>query len=338
MEKITEYTFKNGEYSFSILNYGAHVSSICVPDRDGKVENVVLPYPGFKDNPEALLATKASMNFIIGRFANRISGPGFTLNGKTYRFEPDKGDVMCHSGKGNIGARFWDVRKVENGFLCHVKTTEEQDGFPGTMDVWVKYTMTAEGNFTIHYKAICSEDCPLNLTSHIYFNLSGDFRKTILRETALFESDRLARLDDRKVPDGTMLNTCSTCFDFSTPHEVGERIEEAGGYDHPYEVRRDKGHERGFKRFALISDPDSGRVMECFTDLPSFQFYTANTLANAGLGYGNYQGLCLETQFFPNSPNIEGFPSCIVKAGEIFESSTTYSFSTDRMEGDRKWK
>lgn len=334
MEKITEYTFRNGEYSFSILNLGAHISSLCVPDRDGKVENVVLTYPDWKNNPEALLAGKACLNFIVGRFANRISGPSFTLGGKTYKFKPDHGDLMCHCGENNFARKFWEVRKIDNGFLCHLRVHEAEDGFPGTMDTWVKYTMTSGGNFTIHYKALCSEDCPVNLTSHAYFNLSGDFTKDILKERAVFDSDSLAALDSRKVPTGEIMRTAGTCFDFSFEHEIGDRIEEAGGYDHPYTVRRDLGKSRGYTHFARISDPDSGRVMDCYTDLPSFQFYTANTLAKAALGYGNYQALCLETQFYPDTPNIESFPSCTVKGGQIFESSTTYSFSTDKGFGE----
>ena len=334
---VKEYSYRKGNYSFSILNLGCAVTSICTPDRDGNTANVTLPYKGVAENPEVLTGSDKFLGLTVGRFANRIGGASFTIDGKTYRFEPnDNGKNLLHSGPDGLWKRIWNVRHMDDGFLCSIKVSEEDDGFPGTADIRVRFSLSGDGVFRIHYSATCTEPCPLNLTNHTYFNLTGDPAKDILSHRAVIDSHNVLGMGEGQIPDGSIIPVAGTAWDFTTERTFGEKIDAlelapANGYDHAYIIDRADGPGRGFSRFARIHEPVSGRVLQAYTDLPAFHLYTGNYL-NGENGYERRHGFCLESEFHPDCVNHPDFPSCIVGPGELFESTTVYHFYTDRIE------
>ena len=334
---VKEYSYRKGKYSFSILNLGCAVTSICTPDRDGNIANVTLPYKGVAENPEILTGSDKFLGLTVGRFANRIGGATFTVDGKTYKFEPnDNGRNLLHSGPGGIWKRIWNVKHMDDGFLCSIKVSEEDDGFPGTADIRVRFSLSEDGVFRIHYSATCTEPCPLNLTNHTYFNLTGDPSKDILSHRAVIDSHNVLGMDEAQIPDGSTIPVAGTAWDFTTERAFGEKIDApelapANGYDHAYIIDRADGPGRGFTRFARIYEPVSGRVLQAYTDLPAFHLYTGNYL-DGGNGYERRHGFCLESEFYPDCVNHPDSPPCIVGPGELFESTTVYHFYTDRKE------
>ena len=237
---VKEYSYRKGKYSFSILNLGCAVTSICTPDRDGKMANITLPYKGVAENPEILTGSDKFLGLTVGRFANRIGGATFTVDGKTYKFEPnDNGRNLLHSGPGGIWKRIWNVKHMDDGFLCSIKVSEEDDGFPGTADIRVRFSLSEDGVFRIHYSATCTEPCPLNLTNHTYFNLTGDPSKDILSHRAVIDSHNVLGMDDAQIPDGSTIPVAGTAWDFTTERTFGEKIDapELAGTNVPDEYR-----------------------------------------------------------------------------------------------------
>lgn len=334
---VKEYSCRKGNYSFSILNLGCAVTSICTPDRDGNIADVTLPYKGVTENPEILTGSDKFLGLTVGRFANRIGGASFSVDGRTFGFKPnDNGRNLLHSGPDGLWKRIWNVRHMDDGFLCSIKVTPEDDGFPGTADIRVRFSLSENGVFRIHYSATCTEPCPINLTNHTYFNLTGDPAKDILSHRAVIDSCNVLGMDGDQIPDGSTVPVAGTAWDFTSERAFGERIDApelapANGYDHAYVIDRADGPGRGFTRFARIYEPVSGRVLQAYTDLPAFHLYTGNYL-NGENGYDRRHGFCLESEFHPDCVNHPDFPSCIVGPGELFESTTVYHFHTDRKE------
>ena len=329
--EVKEFSFSNGDYSFSFLNLGCTLTSFCGPDKDGKIENILLHYHDGVKNPSSLFESKANFGMTVGRFANRIGDASFKLNDKIYKFEANDGPNLLHSGKNSLRYRIWDVRKETDGFTCLVKVTEEEDGFPGNLDARVRFALSEDGNLRIHYSVSCSEDCPINLTNHAYFNLRGESsacEQTMLEQVAQFNSSRILAVDDGLIPNGQIIPVSGTEWDFTKPKTIGQDIESKKllptlGYDHAYVIDRLDGSNHGFTQFAKVYDKQSGRTLVAYTDLPAFHFYTGNYI-NGEEGYVTYGGFCLETEFYPNCVNIPQFPSCILKAGDLFESTTTF--------------
>lgn len=330
--EVKEYTFRNGDYSFSILNLGCAVTSICCPDRDGNVKNVTLPFKGVLEDP-SVIYKDPFFGMTVGRFANRIGHAQFTLNGKKYSFEPNDNGNFLHSGPNGLWTRTWQVRHEDDGFTCSIKVKDMDDGFPGDLDLRVRFSMSADGVFKIHYSATCSQECPLNITNHTYFNLSGDPEKPITGHLAKLNSSKIVEADGQLIPTGKLLDVTGTTFDFRTEKTIGEGINDpvltTGGYDHAFVIDRMGDESRGFTWFAHMYDKESGRIMQAFTDLPAFQFYTGNFL-DKDQNYPKHCGFCLETSYYPDCPNQSNFPSCNVKPGELFESTTVYHFYTDK--------
>ena len=333
---VKEYSYRKGDYSFSILNLGCAVTSIRTPDRDGNIANVTLPFPGAVDDPSVITGSDKFLGLTVGRFANRIGGATFTVDGRTFSFTPNDGPNFLHSGPSGIWSRIWNVRHMDDGFLCSIKVSEEDDGFPGTADIRVRFSLSEDGVFRIHYSATCTERCPINLTNHTYFNLTGDPANDILGHRAVIDSHSVLGMGEGQIPDGSIIPVEGTAWDFTTERTFGERIDApelapANGYDHAYVIDRADGPGRGFTRFARIYEPVSGRVLQAYTDLPAFHLYTGNYL-DGSYGYGRRHGFCLESEFYPDCVNRPDFPSCIVGPGELFESTTVYHFYTDRRE------
>ncbi len=332
------YTLKNDKIEVQVMNYGGYVLSIKVPDKNGKVADVVL---GF-DDPAAYYAAnhgKGNPFFgpIVGRYANRIAHAKFTLDGVEYHTPQNDGDNTLHSGPDGFHNHLWTGKVIADGVELKYLSKDGESGFPGNLSVTVKYTVSGN-ELEIDYSATTDKPTVLNLTNHSYFNLAGQGNGTILDDELKLNASRFTPVDSTLIPTGQLKSVVGTPFDFLKPHKVGERINADdeqlklghSGYDHNFVIDGDK---KGLKPTAEVYDPGSGRVLHVLTTEPGVQFYTANFLdgsikGKGGIAYPRNAALCLETQHFPDSPNHPSFPTTVLNPGSEFHSTTVYQFST----------
>ena len=325
----------------SITNYGGAVVSIKVPDRNGKLADVVLGY----DNVDGYVNDKSHFGGIIGRYGNRIAHAQFLLDGKTYTLAKNNGENSLHGGVKGFDKALWAAR-VLNGKdaqsleLSYV-SKDGEEGFPGNLSVSVIYTLKDDNALSVAYVATTDKKTVLNLTNHSYFNLGGQGSGDILGHVLMIAADKFTPVDAALIPTGELRNVAGTPFDFRKPTAIGARINQddqqlklGGGYDHNF-VLRAVPEPLEFLGAARVLEPASGRVLEVFTTEPGVQFYTGNFLdgktpGKGGVAYARRNAFCLETQHFPDSPNQPKFPSVILKPGEIFHSVTTYKFSVEK--------
>jgi aldose 1-epimerase len=330
------YTLKSEKIEVQVMTYGGYVLSIKVPDKAGKIADVVL---GF-DDPSGYYAanhTKTNPFFgaIIGRYANRIGHAEFTLDGQTYHTPKNDGDNTLHSGPDGFHSRIWAGDIMPDGVELKYLAKDGETGFPGNLSVTVKYTVTGS-ELKIDYSATTDKTTVLNLTNHSYFNLSGQGNGTILADQLKLYASRFTPVDASLIPTGELKAVAGTPFDFLKPHAIGEHINDNdeqlklghNGYDHNFVLDG-----KGMKETAEVYDPASGRVLTVLTTEPGVQFYTSNFLdgsikGKGGIAYPRNAALCLETQHFPDSPNHPSFPTTILKPGSEFHSTTVYRFST----------
>jgi aldose 1-epimerase len=336
--EVVIYTLKNEKMEVQVLNYGGYVHSIMVPDRTGKVADVVL---GFDDPAGYYAANHAKGNPffgpIIGRYANRIAHAKFTLDGKEYTLPKNDGDNTLHSGPDGFHNQLWTGNIIPDGVELKYLSKDGESGFPGNLSVTVKYTLSGN-DLKIDYSATTDKPTVLNLTNHSYFNLSGQGNGTILGDELTLKASRFTPVDADLIPTGELKSVVGTPFDFLKPHTVGERINANdeqlhlahNGYDHNFVIDR-KGNE--LIEAAEVYDPATGRVLQVLTTEPGVQFYSANFLdgtikGKGGVAYPRNAALCLETQHFPDSPNHPSFPSTTLNPGSEFHSVTVFRFST----------
>ena len=317
---------KNG-LEADILTYGGRVIRLLVPDRNGKFLDCIVgckkPENYYDDNPY--------FGAIIGRYANRIGNSRFMLNGKEYILEPNE---KTHSLHGGVSANFdrvvWDAKIDGDRLLLSHLSKAGAGGFPGNLKVQVAYSLTDDNELVIEYMGTSDEDTPLNLTNHAYFNLSGE--STILNHELKINAKKLIPIDSELIARDEYLAIEATPYDFSKAKKIGQDIfsdEEmlslCGGYDFNYCLDRIG---KGLELCARVYEPQSGRVMECYTTLPGLQLYTGNFLDGfkGKKLYGKHAAFCLETQNFPNSVNCPSYPSTILKSGEIYHEITAYKF------------
>lgn len=330
---VEQYTLTAGALSCGIITFGGSLRSLRVPDRNGKSVDVLL---GF-DTLEAYRTHGKSLGALIGRFANRIGGARFTLNGTTYSLASnDHGVNHIHGGVLGYNQRVWTAEAVTDASLTlSLFSPDGEEGYPGNLKVRVTYTLTEEG-LTIAYEAECDKDTVCNLTNHAYFNLSGHDSGPVLDQTIQLLADRYTPSDAGSIPTGEIAAVDGTPMDLRQPTPIGAHIGEAfpqllqaGGYDHNWVVNGDPG---SLRPIARAFSPATGISMETLSTLPGVQFYTANFLTGCpagkgGVTYDRRWGFCLETQFFPDSPNHENFPSCVLRAGKPFQSTTAFRFA-----------
>jgi aldose 1-epimerase len=327
------YTLQDGKLTVRIMTYGGIVVSLEVPDRDGKPADVVL---GF-DSLDGYIKTgnKPYMGAIIGRFANRIAGGTFQLNGKTFHVPRNDGDNALHGGLIGFNKKVWEAREINNGVeLTYVSKNGEQ-GFPGTLTTTVRYTVSGN-ELRIEYSATTDADTVLNLTNHSYFNLKGQGNGNILDHQMKINAHRFTPTNANLIPTGELAPVAGTPFDFLKSTVIGLRIDAdnqqlklAHGYDHNWVL---DGDGRKVEVAAEAYEPTTGRVLEVLTDQPGIQFYTGNFLdgtitGKGGKVYNKRDAFCLETQHFPDSPNHPEFPTTKLRPGETFHSVTTFRFS-----------
>lgn len=329
-KKVYLYTLtnKNGA-QVKISNYGGTITSWIAPDSKGNKSNIVL---GF-DELKGYLAHPPYFGATVGRYGNRIAKGKFTLDGKTYNLAVNNGKNALHGGLKGFDKVVWDAAPLaENtpALTINYLSKDGEEGYPGNLKVSVKFTLSDDNELKIVYDAETDKATPVNLTNHSYFNLSGDVNNTILNESVMINADRYTPVDTGLIPTGELKPVKGTPFDFTTPHKIGERIDQVkGGYDHNFVLNK-KGN--SLEKVASVTDSISGRKLEVFTTHPGLQFYTGNFLdgtikTSDGKPINQHSALCLETQHFPDSPNKPAFPSTILKPGEKYHTETMYKVS-----------
>jgi aldose 1-epimerase len=327
------FTLKNANGLLArVTNYGTILTELHVPDRKGRLGDVVL---GF-DKLAPYLKRHPYFGCTTGRVANRIAGGKFMLEGKAYSLAVNNGPNALHGGIKGFDQALWKATPLRGATVRFDYTSADgEEGYPGKLAVTVIMKLTDDNEFLIDYTATTTKPTPINLTNHSYFNLAG--RGDIKRHKLMIAADLYTPKSPANVPTGEIRPVKGTALDFTRPTAVGARFAKLGGrpqgYDHNFVLRGDATNS-GLPAFcAWVVEPSSGRVMEVFTTEPGVQLYTANFLdgslvGKGGIAYGRHSGLCLETQHFPNSITIPHFPSTVLRPGETYHQLTIHRFST----------
>jgi len=316
-----------------IMNFGATLVSLEVPDRHGNLGDVALGFDGL----DSYIKPNPYIGATIGRYANRIANARFVLNGTEYKLTANEGVNQLHGGKVGFDKKLWSTQEAvaaENE--AWVKMTyisgDGEEGYPGSLRCTVSYVLTNDDELRISYEARTDKKTVVNLTNHSYWNLGGPDSANILGHELMVNAGKFTAIDKNLIPTGTIASVLDTPLDFTRPRAIGERMHHLGkGYDHNYVLRGDP---KAMKFCAKVREPGSGRVMEIHTTEPGVQFYTSNYLDGSLIGKGGkplnrHAGFCLETQHAPDSPNKPTFPSTVLSPGEKFTSTTVHKFATD---------
>lgn len=313
----------------AISNYGARLVALWMPDRDGELDNVVAGYPRIHDY---LSKDEMYLGATVGRFANRIAGASFPLDGSRVELSANEGRNHLHGGPGGLHQKVWTAQQRQPNLLeLYCELEDGQDGYPGNLQMEVSYSLDQQDGLIIEYSALSDKDTVLNVTNHTYFNLGGENRKIAARDHRIqISADHYLPVDDELLPTGKIAEVTGSPFDFRSMRSINEQLDEdhpqlalGDGYDHHF-VLKPEGREGEFMKAARVYEPTSGRSMEVFTTEPGMQFFECRFSESHGLNFGS--AFCLETQHFPDAPNRPEFPSTLLKAGERFHSKTSYRF------------
>lgn len=336
-EAVELFTLKNANgMTVEIASYGATITSIQVPDRDGNMGEVTL---GF-DNLESYLGGHPFFGVVAGRYANRIANGQFRLNGQVYDLAKNNGPNHLHGGLAGFDKKLWDATSFDNadgiGVALTYVSPDGEEGYPGTLTSKVTYTLTDDNTIQIDYEARTDAPTVINLTNHAYFNLKDAGASTILGHEIEINADQYIPTDDTNIPLGPLADVAGTPFDLRAPVAIGaginkedEQIKFGFGYDHTFVINRESG---GLVLAAEVYEPTTGRMMEVLTTEPGVQFYTGNHLDGSltgkdGVTFQRRTGFCLETQHYPDSPNQPDYPSTVLRPGQTYRSTTAYRFS-----------
>jgi len=345
---VERWTLSNGEITMRVLTWGGVIQTLEVPDAHGDVDNVVL---GFADLAGYVSDSDPYFGALIGRYGNRIAGGTFTLDGTTYHLPVNNGPNTLHGGPTGFDDQVWEAADVSDhevaALRLHLVSPDGDQGFPGTLSTTVTYTLDADGRLAVHYEATTDAPTVVNLTQHTYWNLSGEGSGTIYDHELQINASRFTPVDQTLIPTGEIAPVDGTPFDFREPTPIGARIREADqqllygqGYDHNWALDREdntarEGSDRAdaLEEAAVLHDPHSGRTLRISTTEPGLQFYSGNFLDGTLVGtggriYRQSDGLALETQHFPNSPNQPEFPSTELRPGEVYDSTTVFELSS----------
>lgn len=329
-EKASCYVLKNSKGMEAVVSdFGAALLKLYVPDKNGKKQDVVLGYETLEDYENG----GDSIGATVGRVANRIGTAEFELNGKKYELTKNDNGNTLHGGCDFYNKRMWDVKEEDDTHVVFSLVSPDGDqGFPGEIKIEVSYIVTEKNELKIHYHAVPDQDTLINMTNHSYFNLSGHASGTAWNAKVWLDADAFTETDGELIPTGKVIPVEGTPMDFRKEKVVEKEIGEdytplklAGGYDHNWVLNG-----TGFRKVASAESEETGIEMEVYTDLPGMQFYSGNFLAGSkgkeGAVYKKGYGICFETQYFPDAIHKENFVSPIVKAGEVYETTTVYKF------------
>ena len=331
--EVLAFTFTDGPYKATVLNYGGIIQSIIVPDRNGNPVDVILGYndmAGYENNGGYLGA-------LIGRFGNRIGEGKLTIDGTTYQlYCNDRGNHL-HGGKVGFNKKIWSHEVVGDELRLTLVSPDGEENYPGTLTVRVTYIFE-RGELKILYHAVSDKKTAVNLTNHAYFNLNGEADGSILDNELWIDCDMITPTNPTMIPVGGYKAVAGTPFDFNTPKPIGRDIEvddvdlkQGGGYDHCHVLKNKCGQ---YVRYAVAKSAKTGIVMTCYTDMPAVQFYAGNGLHQQGksIYYGKRAGFCLETQAIPNNVNVPEYAekgSSIIDAGQEYEFMAEYQFTVE---------
>ena len=323
--------------SVKITNFGAKVMSINVPDKNGNIDNIVLGY----DTPEEYMDGNPYFGAIIGRYGNRISKGKFVLNDSEYSLATNNGNNHLHGGPDGFHNVIWDVVEYKNDDNQHFVqfkyfSKDGEEGYPGNLTVYVKYSFTDENELLIDYNATCDKNTIINLTHHSFFNLKDAGKSDILEHELKIFADSFTPVNNELIPTGQILKVIETPMDFTEFTTIGKRINDeyqqlqyGNGYDHNWVLNKIPD---SLNLAAVVRESVSGRKMEVFTTEPGLQFYSGNFLDGSDMGvdstrYNYRTAFCLEAQHFPDSPNHNNFPSTLLQTGKTYKQKTIYKFS-----------
>jgi aldose 1-epimerase len=309
---VHRWTLERSGVRVRVLTYGGIVQSVEVPDGDRQAVDVVLGFPdlaGYLAHPEPYFGA------LVGRYANRIAGGRFPLDGLTYHLAQNNGTNSLHGGERGFDKRVWDAEAVEHGVRLSRVAPHGEEGFPGRLEVSATYTLDERGALRIAYEAVTDAPTVVNLTNHTYWNLSGSGSGSATGHELRIAASRLTPVDGDLIPTGEFLDVAGTRFDFREARKAG------AGYDHNFVL--DKGLTEAPVEVAALYDPASGRVLTVATTEPGLQFYAADHLDGSG-SFAPGDGIALETQHFPDSPNRPDFPSTELRPGGVYRSETVY--------------
>jgi len=335
--EVHQYTLKNRSGATAqIIDYGAAVTSLKVPDRNGKMGDVVMGY----DSLQGYIDGTSYFGAIVGRYGNRIGKGHFQLDGKDYQLTINDGENHLHGGKTGFNKVLWDAKagnSEEASLRLQYISRDGEEGYPGTVTLIVTYALTDKNELRIDYEGTTDKPTILNPTHHSYFNLSGSFDDTILNHLLMIDADGITPVGKGLIPTGQIESVAKTPMDFRTPMAIGAHINDENeqlvfgkGYDHNWVLKGGAGKVR---KVAELYEAGSGRMMTVLTDQPGLQFYSGNFLDGSakgknGAAYGRRSGLCLEAQAFPDTPNKPQFPSVTLRPGQKYRQTTIYAFST----------
>jgi aldose 1-epimerase len=320
------------------MDYGATILSIRVPDRAGTVADVAL---GFADL-DGYIRVPRYMGPVVGRYGNRIAGGRFTIDGKVYQLARNNGPNHLHGGVRGFDKVLWSGAPFERGDSAGVvftyRSVDGEEGYPGTLQASVTYTLTAGGALVVDYQATTDAATHVNLTQHTFFNLAGGVRRDVLDHLLWLAASAYTPVDSTSIPTGELAPVAGTPFDFRTATAIGARIRDdfpqlrlGNGYNHNYVLDRPGGLDGSLVHAARVVEPESGRSLDVYTTEPGLQLFTGNSLDGRAIGregrpYQRYYGFCLETQHFPDSPNQPHFPSTLLRPGQVYMSRTVFAF------------
>ncbi len=336
-DEVNLFTVSNGKMSFTVTDYGCTITGIYLPQKNGPTSDILL---GYSTLPEYVMSDGYSFGSIVGRFANRIGGASFAIDGKKYQLDKNDNKInTLHGGFFRLDHQVWKAKAVETktsvGVTFKRRSPDGEQGFPGNLDVEVTYTLSKDNKLSMRYKAKTDKATPVNFTNHAYFNLAGS--GTILGHELQSDCKGYLEVDKNLIPTGKIIDLAGTPFDFTKAKTIGRDIEKvAPGYDHCYVTPAYKGKAcapdpKKLVRAAVLTDPKSGRSMTVDTNQEGIQVYTANWVEGIpgknGVRMVRHGAICLETQRFPDAPNKPEFPPCVLKPKETYDALTVYGFS-----------
>jgi len=332
--QVDEYTLTNSHgLKVKIITYGGIITAIETPDRNGQFTNIIL----HRDSLADYLAGHPYFGCLVGRYANRIAKGRFAIDGVEYTLACNDGQNHLHGGEKGFDKYVWQAEPVEGEDFVGVRLThtspDGDEGYPGTLNVTVVYTLTENDELKIDYTATTDKPTHVNLTNHAYWNLAGAGSGDVLDHRLMLNADKYLPVDDGLIPLGEPEPVKDTPMDFTQPVAIGARIDQVeGGYDHCYVLNKAQPGELSLA--ARVVEPTSGRTLEIYTTQPGIQFYSGNFLdgsvSGSGVEYEKHYGFCLETQHFPDSPNKPDYPSTLLKPGETYHEVTIHKFGVAR--------